>query len=629
MSGVNHPEYHVQKASTTDALPMAPSLGPALQAAQVPFHTSLVDRRVLYISLLSALLGIISAFVAKALVLLIGLITGVCFFGHWKPVLTAPVGSPLGWWIVLIPVAGGIVVGLMARYGSTGIRGHGIPEAMESVLLNQSRVPARLTFLKPLSAAIAIGTGGPFGAEGPIIATGGAVGSLMGQLLSTTAIERKTLLAAGAAAGMAAIFGTPVAAVLLVVELLLFEFRPRSFIPVAIASTVAAAARFAVHLPYPIFQMPKLTQPSLGAMAVYLIIGSIVGFASVWVTRAVYAVEDLFAELPIHWMWWPAIGAIPVGVIGYFQPRTLGVGYENITDILFSHMALWTVVSLCALKFISWCIALGSGTSGGTLAPLFTIGGGVGFALGRACIHVFPAAGVDISIAALIGMAAMFGGASRTLLASAVFAYETTLQPACLLPLLGGCTTAYFVSCLLMRNTIMTEKIARRGVEVPSEYISDMLAFLKISQIAARKLITIPAEDTIESIRQRLAAREPGFTHQGYPIIDPAGAVVGVLTLRDLHDPHATNGHVYVRELIRRSPITIFPDASLRDAANEMIRNDVGRLVVVERGDSRKAIGIVTRSDLLRAQRSGLDDMILAEPDIPWRRGRNKTRMPD
>lgn len=624
MTEHNNPEHHVQQASTTEALPMAPSLGPTLRAAQVPFRSSLVDGRVLYISLLSALLGIISAFVAKVLVLLIGLITGVCFFGRWTPVLTAPVGSSLGWWIVLVPVAGGIVVGLMARYGSTGIRGHGIPEAMERVLLHESRVPARLTFLKPLSAAIAIGTGGPFGAEGPIIATGGAVGSLIGQVLSTTALERKTLLAAGAAAGMAAIFGTPVAAVLLAVELLLFEFRPRSFIPVALASTVATATRFTLHMPYPVFHMPNLIQPSLAAMAAYLIIGAIVGVASVGVTRAVYAIEDLFAELPIHWMWWPAIGAIPVGIIGYFQPRTLGVGYENITDTLMSHIALWTVVSLCVLKFISWAIALGSGTSGGTLAPLFTIGGGLGFALGTACIRLFPVAGVDIHIAALVGMAAMFAGASRTLLTSAVFAYETTLQPLGLLPLLGGCTTAYFVSCLLMRNTIMTEKIARRGVEVPAEYISDILAFLRISQIAARKLTTIPAEDTIQSVRQRLAAREPGFTHQGYPITDSAGALVGVLTLRDLHDPQA-NGQVRIRELIRRSPITIFSEASLRDAANEMIRNDVGRLVVVDRADPRKAIGIVTRSDLLRAQRSGLDDMIPAAPRMPWRRSKNQS----
>lgn len=621
MTDYNNHDHPVEQASTTEALPMSPSLGPALRAANMPFHTSLVDGRVFYISMLSIFLAVIAAFVAKSLVWLIGVITGISFFGRLTPVLTAPVGNPLGWWIVLVPVAGGIIVGLMARYGSVGIRGHGIPEAMERVLLHESRVPARLTFLKPLSAAIAIGTGGPFGAEGPIIATGGALGSLIGQILRTTAIERKTLLAAGAAAGMAGIFGTPVSAVLLAVELLLFEFRPRSFIPVALAATVASGTRFALHMTYPVFRLPELSQPSLSAMAVYLLIGAVVGVASVGVTRSVYWIEDLFAKLPVHWMWWPAIGAIPVGIIGHFAPRTLGVGYENISDTLMARLSLSFVACLCLLKFISWAIALGSGTSGGTLAPLFTIGSGLGLLLGAAAGRVVPFAGVDIHIAALVGMAAMFSGASRGLLASTVFAYETTLQPLGLLPLLGGCTTAYFVSCLLMRTTIMTEKIARRGVHVPTEYISDVLAHIKISAVVSRIISTLSVDETIQVVRDRLASGQAGWTHQGYPVNDSGGKLVGVLTLRDLHNPSHIADHP-VRELIRRSAITISLEATLRDAANEMIRQDVGRLVVVDPTDPSKAIGIVTRSDLLRAQRHALDEMTPAEPVIFWRRGK-------
>jgi chloride channel protein, CIC family len=627
MNHETNPDHPVQRASTTDALPLSPSMGPALQAARIPYHTSLVDRRVLYISLLSILLGVISAFVAKILVSLIGVITGISFFGHLKPVLTAPVGNHLGLWIILIPVAGGIIVGFMARYGSAGIRGHGIPEAMERILLNESRVPARLTFLKPLSAAVAIGTGGPFGAEGPIIATGGALGSLIGQILSVSAIERKTLLAAGAAAGMAAIFGTPVSAVLLAVELLLFEFRPRSFIPVALASAVAAGTRFTLHMPYPVFELPNLLQPSLPAMGMYLLIGAIVGAASVFVTRAVYAVEDVFDKLPIHWMWWPAIGAIPVGIIGYFEPRTLGVGYENISGTLMSHFALWTVASLCTLKFISWAISLGSGTSGGTLAPLFTIGGGLGFLLGAAIIHLCPIAGVDIHIAALVGMAAMFAGASRAMLTSVVFAYETTLQPLGLLPLLGGCATSYFVSSLFMRNTIMTEKIARRGVEVPSEYISDFLANAKVSQIASMKLSQLRADERIQSVRQRLTSGEPGFTHQGYPISDAAGKLVGVLTLRNFYDPKNA-ADTRIGDLVARPPITVHPESSLREAANEMIRHDVGRLIIVERGNPHVAVGIITRSDLLRAQRSLIEEMVPAESAVPWLRRKSQNGSP-
>ena len=618
MTDYNNHDHPVQRASTTDALPMSPSLGPALRAAGVPFRGALVDRRVLYISLLSILLAVAAAFVAKILVALIGLITGVSFFGSFSPVLTAPVGNHLGWWIVLVPIAGGIIVGLMARYGSAGIRGHGIPEAMERVLLHESRVPARLTFLKPLSAAIAIGTGGPFGAEGPIIATGGALGSLIGQVLSVTSVERKTLLAAGAAAGMAAIFGTPVSAVLLAVELLLFEFRPRSFIPVALASTVAAGTRFTLHMPYPVFQLPALTQPSLSAMAIYLLIGAVVGAASVVVTRCVYGIEDLFAKLPIHWMWWPAIGALPVGIIGHFAPQTLGVGYENISNMLMSRLTLPFVAVLCLLKFISWAIALGSGTSGGTLAPLFTIGSALGLLLGAAAGRIIPFAGVDLHIAALVGMAAMFAGASRGMLASAVFAYETTLQPLGLLPLLGGCTTAYFVSCLLMRNTIMTEKIARRGVNVPAEYVSDLLAHLKVSTAASPNLSLLKSDETIQSVRQRLASAQPGWTHQGYPIVDADGNLLGVLTLRDFHNP-ANIPTQRIGELIRCPPITIHSDASLRDVANEMIRHDVGRVVIVDPTKPRKPIGIITRSDLLRAERGTLDEMTRAKPHIRWR----------
>ena len=505
-------------------------------------------------------------------------------------------------------MAGGIVVGLMARFGSAGIRGHGIPEAMEQVLTNESRIPARLTFLKPISAAIAIGTGGPFGAEGPIIATGGALGSLVGQLLSTTAAERKTLLAAGAAAGMAATFGSPVSAVLLAVELLLFEFRPRSFVPVALAATIAAGTRFAMHMQYPVFELPVPAQPSLAALAMYLAIGAVVGLAAVGVTRAVYFVEDLFEHTPIHWMWWPAIGAVFVGVIGHFHPQTLGVGYENISDMLTMRWTLWAAATLCLWKFISWCIALGSGTSGGTLAPLFTIGSGLGLLLGAAGRHLFPGAGVELSIAALVGMAAIFAGASRALLASVVFAFETTLQPLGLLPLLGGCTAAYLVSSLLMRNTIMTEKIARRGVHVPSEYVADLFSQIRVRNIASKFRPCSSAHLNVDAARRLLNSGEPARSHQGFPIVDGDGILVGVLTRRSIADA-SLEGSRPLHDLLVRAPIIVYDDSSLREAADHMINHDIGRVPVVRRSDPGKVVGIITRSDLLMAQRRRLDEM--------------------
>ena len=336
--------------------------------------------------LLSILVAIAAAFIAQILVHLIWLITNISFhhtfsFAYGTPPTTR---ADMHAWMILVPVVGGVIVGFMARYGHKAIRGHGIPEAMEQVLLNQSRIPPRITFLKPLSAAIAIGTGGPFGAEGPIIATGGALGSLLGQIIPTTAMERKTLLAAGAAAGMAATFGSPVSAVLLAIELLLFEFRPRSLIPVALAAATAAGVRVMFDGVKPVFPMPDLVTPAGAALGLYILLGAVIGVISVFVTRAVYFVEDSFEHLPVHWMWWPAIGAVAVGVCGYFAPRTLGVGYFNISDILSGTNAWSFILFLVVMKFISWSISLGSGTSGGTLAPLFTIGGGLGAVLGIA-----------------------------------------------------------------------------------------------------------------------------------------------------------------------------------------------------------------------------------------------------
>src|SRR6476469_4463559 len=342
-----------------------------------------------------------------------------------------------------------------------------------------------------------------------------------------TATERKTLLAAGAAAGMAATFGSPVSAVILAIELLLFEFRPRSIIPVSLAAVTATAVRIAFVGTAPVFAMPLLARPSEEALTTYVIIGALVGYLAVYVTRAVYWIEDGFEKLPMHWMWWPAIGGVAVGVIGYFAPRTLGVGYTNIEALVQGKIFGGAVLFLCAMKFISWAISLGSGTSGGTLAPLFTIGGVAGVALGELAAVAFPKFGIDPRICALVGMAAMFAGASRALLASVVFAFETTLQPLGLLPLLGGCTAGYLVSSLLMRNTIMTEKLARRGVRVPAEYAADFLDQITVSKACTRDVVTLRADQTSAEVRDRLK------THQGFPIVDANGDLLGIVTRQD------------------------------------------------------------------------------------------------
>ncbi len=605
----------VGEGISREVLPVAPSMGPALENVRAPTEMEPVDRRVVFISGIAILLAIAAGLVAQILTRLIHFVTNLAFFGRLSLSPVSPADHALGLWVIIVPVVGAIVVGLMARYGSRAIRGHGIPEAMEQILFNQSRIPPRITFLKPLSAAVAIGTGGPFGAEGPIIATGGALGSLVGQLLKVTANERKALLAAGAAAGMAATFGAPVSAVLLAVELLLFEYRPRSVIPVALATATATGVRIAFVGGAPAFGMPDLVQPGGAALACYILVGGVVGLASVFATRAVYAIEDAFEKLPIHWMWWPALGGLVVGVVGYFSPRTLGVGYSNIEDIISGRFVGTAMLFFCLMKFLSWSIALGSGTSGGTLAPLFTIGGGIGSALGAVLVWLAPGLGVDIRIAALVGMAAIFAGASRALLASVVFAFETTRQPLGLLPLLGGCAAAYLVSTLLMRHSIMTEKIARRGARVPSEYSVDALAHALVRDHGLRQVVTLAADDTLESVRVWLASGAAETRHQGFPVLGAEGQLVGVITRRDLLDGTEPGGR-RVRELIRRPAAVVFEDSSLREAADHMVREGVGRLPVVRRDAPTRVVGILTRSDLLGAHQRRLDDAFRREQGI-------------
>ncbi len=589
---------HDQTAAATIKLPETTASGSA--GLQAPPHYSVIDRRVLLLCAMAILLGVAAAFVAQWLMALIALITNIAYFGElsWQFRAPATAVPRLGLWSIPIPVAGALIIGIMARYGSKAIRGHGIPEAMEQVLTNESRIPARITILKPLSSAISIGTGGPFGAEGPIIATGGALGSLLGQIIRTTTTERKTLLAAGAAAGMAATFGSPVSAVLLAIELLLFEFRPRSIIPVALAACASTGVRMAFEGMEPVFRMSDLQQPTGLALMAYILLGGLMGMVSVIVTKIVYAIEDGFEKLPIHWMWWPALGGLVVGIVGYFVPDTLGVGYYNIEHILSNRFSISAIAFLCSMKFLSWSVSLGSGTSGGTLAPLFTIGGGFGAIVGICLANWLPASGVDPRIAALVGMAAIFSGASRAMLASAVFAFETTLQPVGLLPLLGGCAAAYLMSSLLMRNSIMTEKIARRGIRTPEEYVADALDAVLVRDVGSTQVVSIGVDQTIEEVREWLTSGSASSSHQGFPVVDQNKTLVGLITRRNITEAQAPGDHK-VSDVMRHPVRYVYDDCTVRQAADHMVSHGIGRLPVVSRQRPHQLVGIITRSDVL------------------------------
>ncbi len=606
---------HEQTRSHADRLTISPSLDLVVEAALTPPEAVTLDRRILHICGLTILLGFISSGAAWILVRLIAGITNLAFYQRLSLLEVSPAAAvaQLGAWVILIPVAGAVVIGFMARYGSRAIRGHGIPEAMEQILANESRIPARVMFLKPVSAAISIGTGGPFGAEGPIIATGAAIGSVLGQILRISAAERKTLLAAGAAAGMAATFGSPLSAVLLAVELLLFEFRPRSLIPVALAAFTAAGMRILSEGAEPVFVMAGMTAVTPSALLAGILLGGLMGVAAMLVTRAVYAIEDAFEQLPIHWMWWPALGGLAVGLVGWFAPRTLGVGYDNISDLLSGQLTVPAICVLCGMKFLSWSISLGSGTSGGTLAPLLTIGGGLGVLLGGGIQTLFPAVSLQPGLAALIGMAALFAGASRAMLASAVFAVEATHQLDGLLPLLGGCAAAYLTSTLLMRHSIMTEKIARRGIRTPVDYEADLMDQVAVAAVMSTQVEVLSSQESLAVIRERLKTGSAELTHQGFPVVDGQGHLTGVVTRRELLDPqHA--GPLCVQDLIRRPPCYVYADCSVRQAAEHMVRHSIGRLPVVDRQQPTRVAGIVTRSDLLSVLLRRVEEGSLQEP---------------
>jgi CBS domain-containing protein len=406
-----------------------------------------------------------------------------------------------------------------------------------------------------------------------------------------------------------------VSAILLAVELLLFEFRPRSLIPVTFACVTATAVRMAFFGSAPIFAMPDVGPPNQSALVMYVLVGVIVGVVSVGVTRSVYLIEDAFGLLPIHWMWWPALGGLAVGVVGYWIPQTLGVGYDNIRMELSGTLSEQALVLLCTFKFLSWAISLSSGTSGGTLAPLFIIGGALGAALGGGATALFPSAGLDVRIAGLVGMAAMFAGASRALLASIVFAFETTLQSLAMLPLAAGCTAAYLVSSLLMKDTIMTEKIARRGISAPVDYTADFLSQIFVREVASYQVVSLPGDQTLDEARAWIAEGGPGSTHHGFPVVDTEHGLVGLVSRRDLLDPNVP-GTKRVSDIVRGPLVVAFEDTTLQEASDLMAREGFGRLPVVKRENPRKVVAILSGSDLRSAIRQCLESAEQAERTI-------------
>ena len=545
--------------------------------------------RLVLVSCLAAGIGLIAGGIAFLLYRLIGLLTNIFFYGRWVADFTSARHNHLGLWVIPIPVVGGLIVGVMAKYGSSKIKGHGIPEAMEAVLFNRSRIQPRVAILKPISAAIAIGTGGPFGAEGPIIQTGGAVGSLVGQIFHTTASERKVLLACGAAAGMSATFNTPIAGVILAIELLLFEFKARSFIPLVVASTLATAVHMQLLGPGPMFAVTAMDFGIPRALPFYLLLGVTCGLAAVGFSKLLYWTEDLFEKLPIDELWWPAIGALGLGIIGYFVPRVLGVGYDTISDILNANLALKLLIVVMVAKAVALVISLGSGTSGGLLAPMFMSSAALGGVFAIGMNEIFPAAHLSAGAFALVAMGAVFGAASRAAFAFIVFAFEITRDYNSVLPLMLVTVIADGVAILLMpQASIMTEKLIRRGLRIHQDYEADVLQQMVVSETMDREAPTLPAQTPVRELAERIARHEPEASrHQGMLLLDGENNLVGIVTRSDVlraldQDP---SGVMSLLEAGSHRVIVTYPDETLHEAAAKMLRNNIGRLPVVDRKD--------------------------------------------
>ncbi|HEX5031115.1 MAG TPA: chloride channel protein [Candidatus Eisenbacteria bacterium] len=581
--------------------------------------------RLLPVGLIAVAIGLAASFVAKGLLALIDFFTNLFFFHRISIAHASPADHALGLAVVAVPVIGALVIGFMARYGSERIRGHGIPEAIEAILLHGSKVEPKVALLKPLSSAISIGSGGPFGAEGPIIMTGGAVGSLVAQFFHLTSAERKTLLVAGAAAGMAATFAAPVAATLLAVELLLFEWKPRSLVPVALASATAAAARryiLGLGPLFPVAPHPAFIGPD--ALAGCVVAGLLAGVLSGLLTRAVYASEDAFARLPIHWMWWPAIGGLVVGIGGLFFPRALGVGYDTIGDLLQGSVAGPVLLAILGVKALIWAVSLGSGTSGGVLAPLLMLGG----ALGGIEAWVLPDRGAGFW--PLVSMGAILGGTMRAPLTGIVFSLELTHDVNMLLPLLVAVSIAHGFTVLLLKRSILTEKISRRGFHLSREYATDPLEILFVREVMRADVAALPPRLSFPELDRSLHVVPGSAPQRLFPVVDANGRLDGVVTryeLTVLADGPRTDAAVELEGILRADPVVAYPDEPLRVTVHRMATTGLTRFPVVERGPGRRLVGMVSLEDLLRARvyhleaehrRERIMQVRIAFPFGPW-----------
>ncbi len=550
------------------------------------------------LSVVAAVIGVAGGGAAWVLIRLIRLITNVALFHHVSLRERSMTELHVSWTIVLAAVVGAILVSLMAKLAPV-IRGHGIPEAMEAVMTKQSRIAPLTAIFKPISAAIAIGTGAPFGAEGPIIVTGGSIGSLLGQVIPVSPSERKILLASGAAAGMAATFGAPLAAVVLASELLLFEFSARAFVPLVVATSIAGGMHSALFGNGPLFHVSSHGFAGLEALPAFAILGLACGGLATVISRGLFLVEDLYRRLPVKQFWHPVIGALGFATIGLYVPRILGVGYGVIGDVLDARLAIRTVAVIAVAKLVAWWLALGSGTSGGTLAPILLISSSFGLVLGSGLNAVLPGPDVALGAFALVAMAATFGAATQATFTAIVFVFELTRDYDVVLPLMLATVLADIVYSAFNDNSLMTEKLRRRGLHVGRHYGVDPFSSARVADIMTSAVITIPRATSIGEARARFAAGG----HGAYPIVDENDRLAGIVSRGDILGTDSDDDEPLI-SVASADVVTVGPDDRAQTALRLMLDESVEHVPVVADG---ALVGICTRTDLLKVRRRQLD----------------------
>lgn len=555
-------------------------------------------RRLTLLTVLGAVLGVTGGLAAWVLIHLIVLLTNLALFHTWSWQARSLSELQPNWTLFVTAIAGALIVSLLAKWAPL-IRGHGIPEAMEAILTKQSRIAPRNAIAKPISAAVAIGTGAPFGAEGPIIVTGGSIGSLLGQVLPVTPSERKILLAAGAAAGMSATFGTPLAAVILAIELLLFEFSVRAFVPLVVAASIAGGMHSALFGQGPLFQVPTHDFAGLRVLPAFVLLGVACGVLAIVLSRGLFFIEDLYRRLPVSQFWHPVIGAVIFATVGLFVPRALGVGYDAIDDVLNARLAIATVAVLAFAKLIAWWFALGSGTSGGTLAPILLISSSFGTVVGAGLNHVLPGPEIAIGAFAVVAMAATFGAATQATFAAIVFVFELTGDYNVILPLMLATVVADLVYSAVNRDSLMTEKLRRRGLNLGRHYGVDPFTRARVADIMSTDVETVSQSATFGEARARFDVHG----HGAYPIVD-GPRLVGIITRGDALGDDCDDEQPVI-DCATNHVVTVAPTDTAQTALRIIVDEQIEHLPVVD-GDHH-LVGICTRTDLLKVRRDQLE----------------------